>query len=112
MDLTFKFNIFVFMISLSPIFQVYILLNNLISFLFPKSLELFSTPKNTPPILKNSKMSYREIFWGTPSNTVGLVDIFKSGQEWSHMRDFIYIKCCAKGFFSEISDDKWLLKIV
>ena len=44
---------------------------------------------------------------------VGLVDIFKSGQEWSHMKDFIYIKCCAKGFFSEISilDDKWLLKI-
>ena len=29
------------------------------------------------------------------------------------MRDFIYIKCCAKGFFSEISilDNKWLLKI-
>ena len=40
--------------------------------------------------------------------TLGLVDIFKSGREWSHMRDFIYIKCCAKGFFSEISilDDK------
>ena len=43
---------------------------------------------------------------------VGLVDIFKSGQEWSHMRGFIYIKCCAKGFFSEIciKGDKWLLK--
>ena len=29
------------------------------------------------------------------------------------MRDFIYIKCCAKGFFSEMSilDNKWLLKI-
>ena len=29
------------------------------------------------------------------------------------MRDLIYIKCCAKGFFSEISilDNKWLLKI-
>ena len=29
------------------------------------------------------------------------------------MRDFIYIKFCAKGFFSEISilDNKWLLKI-
>ena len=29
------------------------------------------------------------------------------------MIDFIYIKCCAKGFFSEISilDNKWLLKI-
>ena len=28
------------------------------------------------------------------------------------MRDF-YIKCCAKGFFSEMSilDNKWLLKI-
>ena len=35
----------------------------------------------------------------------------KSGGEWNHMRDFIYIKCCTKGFFSEISilDDKWLL---
>ena len=43
--------------------------------------------------------------------TLGLVDIFKSGRQWSHMRDFIYIKCC--GFFSEISilDDKWLLNI-
>ena len=29
------------------------------------------------------------------------------------MRDFINIKCCAKGFFSEMSilDNKWLLKI-
>ena len=45
--------------------------------------------------------------------TLGLVDIFKSGGEWSHMRDFIYIKCCAKGFFSKMSilDNKWLLKI-
>ena len=45
---------------------------------------------------------------------LGLVDIFKSGGELSHMRDYIYIKCCAKEFFSEISilDDKWLLKIV
>ena len=45
--------------------------------------------------------------------TIGLVDIFKSGWEWSHMRDFIYIKCCAKGFFSEMSilDNKWILKI-
>ena len=34
---------------------------------------------------------------------VGLVDIFESGWVWSHMRDFIYIKCCAKGFFSEMS---------
>ena len=44
---------------------------------------------------------------------LGLVDIFKSGREWSHMRDFMYIKCCAKGFFSDISilDNKWLLKI-
>ena len=44
---------------------------------------------------------------------LGLVDVFKSGREWSHMRDFIYTKCCAKGFSSEVSilDDKWLLKI-
>ena len=29
------------------------------------------------------------------------------------MRDFMYVKSCAKGFFSELSilDDKWLLKI-
>ena len=49
------------------------------------------------------------------NNTViGLVDIFKSGLEWSHMSYFIYIKFCAKEFFSEISilDDKWLSKIV
>ena len=32
-----------------------ILLNNLIFFLFPKFLELFFTPKNTPPKVKNSK---------------------------------------------------------
>ena len=45
--------------------------------------------------------------------SVGLVDIFKSGQEWCHMKDFMYINCCAKGFFSEISilGNKWLLKI-
>ena len=44
---------------------------------------------------------------------LGLVNIFESGWEWSHMRDSIYIKCCAKGFFSEIIilDNKWLLKI-
>ena len=50
---------------------------------------------------------------GARSGALGLVDIFRSGGEWSHMREFIYIKCCAKGFFSEISilDNKWLLKI-
>ena len=37
------------------------------------------------------------------SGPLGLVNIFKSGWEWIHTRDFIYIKCCAKGFFSEIS---------
>ena len=44
---------------------------------------------------------------------LGLVNIFRSGQEWSHMSNFIYKKCCAKGFFSEISIlyNKWLLKI-
>ena len=38
---------------------------------------------------------------------------FKSGQERGHMRDFIYINCCAKGFFTErsILEDKWLLKM-
>ena len=44
--------------------------------------------------------------------TLGVVDIFKSGTKWGHMKDFIYTKCCAKGFFSEISilEDKWLAK--
>ena len=38
---------------------------------------------------------------------------FKSGQELGHMRDFIYMNCCAKGFFTErsILEDKWLLKM-
>ena len=47
------------------------------------------------------------------NSSLGLVDIFRGRQEWSHMKDFIYIKCCSKGFFSEISilGDKWLLKI-
>ena len=39
---------------------------------------------------------------------------FKSGANKGHMKDFMYIKCCAKGFFSEISIlvDKWLAKKV
>jgi len=47
------------------------------------------------------------------STILGLVNIFKSGRQWSHKRDFIYIKCCAKGFFSEINilGGKWLLKV-
>ena len=47
------------------------------------------------------------------NSSLGLVDIFRGRREWSHMKDFIYIKCCSKGFFSEISilGDKWLLKI-
>ena len=50
---------------------------------------------------------------GARSGALGLVDIFRSGGGWSHMREFIYIKCCPKGFFSEISilDNKWLSKI-
>ena len=43
-----------------------ILLNNLIFFLFPKFLELFFTPKNTPPKVKNSKPFRITIFFGTP----------------------------------------------
>ena len=44
---------------------------------------------------------------------LGLVNIFKSVPEWGHMRDFIFTKCCGKGFVSEIRmlDDKWLLKM-
>ena len=39
---------------------------------------------------------------------------FKSGAKRGHMKDFMYTKCCAKGFFSEISisEDKWLAKKV
>ena len=32
-------------------------------FLFPKFLELFFTPKNTPPKLRNSKMSLKVVFF-------------------------------------------------
>ena len=42
-----------------------ILLNNLIFFLFSKFLELFYTPKNTPPKVRNSKPDKRDIFWDT-----------------------------------------------
>ena len=43
-----------------------ILLNNLTFFLFPKFLELFFTPKNTPPKVKNSKPFQITIFfWDT-----------------------------------------------
>ena len=35
-------------------------------FLFPKFLESFFTPKNTPPKVKNSKLDKRCIFLGTP----------------------------------------------
>ena len=43
-----------------------ILLYNPIFFLFPKFLELFFTPKNTPPEPKNSKLDKIPIFFGTP----------------------------------------------
>ena len=35
-------------------------------FLFPKFLELFFTPKKTPPKVKNSKPDKRDIFFGQP----------------------------------------------
>ena len=38
-----------------------ILLNNLIFFWFPKFLELFFTPKNTPPKVRNSKPDKRTL---------------------------------------------------
>ena len=43
-----------------------ILLYNPIFFLFPKFLELFFTPKNTPPKSKNSKLDKIPIFLGHP----------------------------------------------
>ena len=42
------------------------MLNNLIFFLFPKFLELFFTPKNTPPKVQNSKPFRITIFLGHP----------------------------------------------
>ena len=42
-----------------------ILLYNPLYFLFPKFLELFFTPKYTPPKVKNSKLDKRSIFWDT-----------------------------------------------
>ena len=41
------------------------LLNNPIFFVFPKILELFFTPKKTPPKVKNSKPDKRDIFLDT-----------------------------------------------
>ena len=43
-----------------------IVLNNPIFFVFPKILELFFTPKKTPPKVKNSKPDKRDIFFGQP----------------------------------------------
>ena len=40
--------------------------NGLKFFLFPKFLELFFTPKNTPPKVQNSKPFRITIFFGTP----------------------------------------------
>ena len=47
-----------------------ILLSNLIFFLFSKLLELFFTPKNTPPKVKNSKMGFNHIFFYTPCRSL------------------------------------------
>ena len=46
-----------------------ILLYNPIYFLFPKFLEIFLTPKNTPPKSKNSKLDKIPIFLGHPADT-------------------------------------------
>ena len=46
-----------------------ILLYNPIFFLFPKFLELFFTPKNTPSKSKNSKLDKIPIFFGTPCSS-------------------------------------------
>ena len=61
-----------------------ILLYNPIFFLFPKFLELFFTPKNTPPKPKISKLDKIPIFLGHPAdrpestdNVVGLDMVFK-----------------------------------
>ena len=47
-------------------------------FLLPKFLELFFTPKNTPPRLRNSKISLKIIFFGTPCIYIQLPLYFSS----------------------------------
>ena len=43
-----------------------------IFFFIPEFLELFFTPKNTPPKLKNSKLDKSPILFGTPNRMSGL----------------------------------------
>ena len=54
-----------------------ILLNNLLFFLFSKFLELFFTPKNTPPKSKYSKLDKIPIFLGHPV-VLGIYMIYPS----------------------------------
>ena len=56
----------IFQFFINKVHLLKILLNNLIFFLFPEFLELFFTPKNTPPKVKNSKPDNITIFFGTP----------------------------------------------
>ena len=49
-----------------------ILLKSLLFFLFPKFLELFFTPKNTPPKFWNSKLGLMDIFLGHPVYSAGI----------------------------------------
>ena len=58
-------------VKINNVHLLKILLNNLIFFLFPEFLELFFTPKNTPPKVKNSKPENITIFFGRP------VDMYK-----------------------------------
>ena len=52
-----------------------ILLKNLLFFLFPKFLELFFTPKNTPPKVWNSKMGLKGIFLAPWIFTASLIEM-------------------------------------
>ena len=56
----------IFLTKRKKVILLRLLLNNPIFLLFPKFLEFFFTPKNTPPNVKNSKPNKRDIFLGHP----------------------------------------------
>ena len=55
-------------------------------FLFPKFLELFFTPRNTLPMVKNSKMSLNHIFFGTPCSCSHTYYIIKNEYTYGNLK--------------------------
>ena len=49
--------------------------------MFPKFLDLFFTPKNTPPKPKNSKLDKSPIFFGTPCTSEQAVSVHSEDDE-------------------------------